>query len=312
MPNTLAVTGTWSPPSRSQEMKAAMPACATSPTHERSSADSARYQSWLDSIRRMAALERSPALRSTRRMVTSETGTRRDGIPALYLYAAHNGPRRPRSERVSPRLTAGRGLRSWPMTRARLAHARLGCAAAACVAVVVGLAGCSDDGGAPEGRADSSAAPAPRVTALVERPVVIGHRGASGYRPEHTLASYELAARMGADFIEPDLVSTKDHVLVTRHENEISGTTDVADHPEFAARRTTKTIDGEAVTGWFTEDFTLGELRTLRAKERLPQVRPENPAYDGRFASPHLRRGAARCASGSPRSWAARSGSSPS
>ncbi len=172
------------------------------------------------------------------------------------------------------------------MTRARLAPARLGCAAAACVAVVVGLAGCSDDGGFPEGRADSSASPAPRVTALVEQPVVIGHRGASGYRPEHTLASYELAARMGADFIEPDLVSTKDHVLVTRHENEISGTTDVADHPEFAGRRTTKTIDGEAVSGWFTEDFTLRELRTLRAKERLPQVRPENRAYDGRFAIP--------------------------
>ena len=102
------------------------------------------------------------------------------------------------------------------------------------------------------------------------QPLVIGHRGASGYRPEHTLAAYELATRMGADFIEPDLVSTKDDVLIARHENEISGTTDVADHPEFAARKTTKTIDGVVVTGWFTEDFTLAEIKTLRAIERLP------------------------------------------
>ena len=118
------------------------------------------------------------------------------------------------------------------------------------------------------------------------KPLVIGHRGASGYRPEHTLASYKLAIRMGADYIEPDLVSTKDGVLVSRHENEISGTTDVAAHPEFAARRTTKTIDGKPITGWFTEDFTLAELRTLRAKERLPQVRPNNTQYDGRFLVP--------------------------
>jgi glycerophosphoryl diester phosphodiesterase len=117
-------------------------------------------------------------------------------------------------------------------------------------------------------------------------PVVIGHRGAAGYRPEHTLSSYELAARMGADFIEPDLVSTKDHVLVARHENEIGGTTDVAGHPEFAGRRATKVIDGIAVTGWFTEDFTLAELKTLRAKERLPAVRQENTMYDGRFEIP--------------------------
>lgn len=119
-------------------------------------------------------------------------------------------------------------------------------------------------------------------------PIVIGHRGASGYRPEHTLASYRLAIRLGADYIEPDLVSTRDGVLVARHENEIGGTTDVADHPEFADRRTTKTIDGQAVTGWFTEDFTLDELRTLRAKERLPQVRPGNTRYDGRFHVPTL------------------------
>jgi len=115
---------------------------------------------------------------------------------------------------------------------------------------------------------------------------VFGHRGASGYRPEHTLASYELAIRLGADYIEPDLVSTKDGVLVARHENEISGTTDVADHPEFAQRKTTKTIDGVPISGWFTEDFTLRELRTLRAKERLPGVRPGNTRYDGRFQVP--------------------------
>jgi glycerophosphoryl diester phosphodiesterase len=123
------------------------------------------------------------------------------------------------------------------------------------------------------------------VTSTSE-PIVIGHRGASGYRPEHTLASYRLAIAQGADFVEPDLVSTKDHVLVARHENEISGTTDVAAHPEFADRRTTKVIDGVGVTGWFTEDFTLAELKTLRAKERLPQVRPANTAYDGRFEVP--------------------------
>jgi glycerophosphoryl diester phosphodiesterase len=115
---------------------------------------------------------------------------------------------------------------------------------------------------------------------------VFGHRGAAGYRPEHTLASYELAIRLGADYIEPDLVSTKDGILVARHENEIGGTTDVADHPEFADRKTTKQIDGVAVSGWFTEDFTLRELKTLRAKERLPSVRPANTRYDGRFEIP--------------------------
>jgi glycerophosphoryl diester phosphodiesterase len=117
-------------------------------------------------------------------------------------------------------------------------------------------------------------------------PLVFGHRGASGYRPEHTLASYELAARMGADYIEPDLVSTKDGVLVARHEPEIGGTTDVADHPEFADRRTTKTVDGAQLTGWFTEDFTLAELKTLRAKERIPDLRQRNTIYDGRYEVP--------------------------
>jgi glycerophosphoryl diester phosphodiesterase len=118
------------------------------------------------------------------------------------------------------------------------------------------------------------------------KPLIIGHRGAAGYRPEHTLASYELAARLGADYVEPDLVSTKDGVLVARHENDISGTTDVASHPEFAQRKTTKTIDGSAVTGWFTEDFTLAELKTLRAKERIPAVRQRNTIYDGRYQIP--------------------------
>jgi glycerophosphoryl diester phosphodiesterase len=156
-------------------------------------------------------------------------------------------------------------------------------------AVALTLAGCSATGATAPGTT-SSATTSPRATgtphSLVERPLVIGHRGAAGYRPEHTLASYELGARMGADYIEPDLVSTKDHVLVARHENEISGTTDVAEHPEFADRKTTKTIDGKHVTGWFTEDFTLAELKTLRAKERLPDVRPANRGYDGRWQVP--------------------------
>jgi glycerophosphoryl diester phosphodiesterase len=117
-------------------------------------------------------------------------------------------------------------------------------------------------------------------------PIIIAHRGASGERPEHTLASYGRAIDQGADYIEPDLVLTRDGVLVARHENEISGTTDVADHLEFADRRTTKTIDGESFTGWFTEDFTLAELRTLRARERLPQLRSSNVAYDGLYPIP--------------------------
>jgi glycerophosphoryl diester phosphodiesterase len=117
-------------------------------------------------------------------------------------------------------------------------------------------------------------------------PLVIGHRGASGYRPEHTLGSYELAIEMGADYIEPDLVSTKDHVLVARHENEIGGTTDVAQHPEFASRRTTKVVDGVSITGWFTEDFTLAELKTLKARERLPDLRPNNTVFDGQYQIP--------------------------
>jgi glycerophosphoryl diester phosphodiesterase len=119
-----------------------------------------------------------------------------------------------------------------------------------------------------------------------ERPFVIAHRGASGYVPEHTLAGYFIAIQQGADYVEPDLVITKDGALVARPQNEIGGTTDVAEHAQFAARRTTRTVDGEAITGWFTEDFTLAELRTLRARERLPQLRPANARYDGAFAIP--------------------------
>ncbi|OYY90554.1 MAG: glycerophosphodiester phosphodiesterase [Sphingomonas sp. 28-66-16] len=119
-------------------------------------------------------------------------------------------------------------------------------------------------------------------------PIVIAHRGASGLRPEHTIAGYTLAIEQGADFIEPDLVLTKDDVFVARHENDITGTTDVAAHPEFADRKATKLIDGESHSGWFTEDFTLAELKTLRAKERLPQLRPDNARYDGQFEIPTL------------------------
>jgi glycerophosphoryl diester phosphodiesterase len=116
--------------------------------------------------------------------------------------------------------------------------------------------------------------------------VVIAHRGASGERPEHTLESYQRAIEQGADYIEPDLVMTRDGVLIARHENEIGGTTDVALHPEFADRRRTQVIDGETMTGWFTEDFTLAEIKTLRARERLPALRPANCAFDGRFSVP--------------------------
>ena len=120
------------------------------------------------------------------------------------------------------------------------------------------------------------------------RPLLIAHRGASGYRPEHTLAAYALGASMGADAIEPDLVPTRDGHLIARHENEISETTDVAAHPAFAERRTTKVIDGVERTGWFTEDFTLDEIRTLRAVERLPHLRPGSAAYNGQFGIPTL------------------------
>jgi len=120
----------------------------------------------------------------------------------------------------------------------------------------------------------------------VSTPIVIAHRGASAHRPEHTLAAYELAIELGADFIEPDVVATRDGHLVARHENEISGTTDVAERPEFADRRTVKEVDGVRKEGWFTEDLTLEELRTLRARERLPELR--GTGFDGRFAIPTL------------------------
>ena len=113
---------------------------------------------------------------------------------------------------------------------------------------------------------------------------VIAHRGASGERPEHTASAYRLAVEQGADFIEPDLVMTRDGHFVVRHENEIGGTTDVAERPEFAARKTTKAIDGVETTGWFTEDFTLAELKALRARERLPLLRPGNTAFNDRDA----------------------------
>jgi glycerophosphoryl diester phosphodiesterase len=113
-----------------------------------------------------------------------------------------------------------------------------------------------------------------------EKPLVIAHRGASAQLPEHTLAAYARAIDDGADYIEPDLVATREGVLVARHENEIGGTTDVAMHPEFATRKRSQVIDGETFEGWFTEDFTLAELKTLRARERLPELR--DTSHDGR------------------------------
>jgi len=122
-----------------------------------------------------------------------------------------------------------------------------------------------------------------RPSTRFAQPVVIGHRGAPAYRPEHTAASYQLAIDLGAELIEPDVVVSRDGVLVVRHESELSLTTDVAVHSEFAGRRTTKEVDGAESTGWFAEDFTLAELRTLRAVERMPELRPMNTAYDGHF-----------------------------
>ncbi|MFS0712812.1 glycerophosphodiester phosphodiesterase family protein [Microbacterium sp. 2P01SA-2] len=119
------------------------------------------------------------------------------------------------------------------------------------------------------------------------RPLVIGHRGAPGYLPEHTRSSYLLALENGVDAVEPDVVFSRDGVAVIRHENEIGSTTDVADHAEFASRRTTKTVDGAAVAGWFAEDFTWDELSRLRCRERLPQLRPDSARRDG--AEPMLR-----------------------
>ncbi len=157
-------------------------------------------------------------------------------------------------------------------------RALLGAAALGAGAAVVGLPGTA---AASEGRGRGGGAlrDLPEVT-------VIGHRGTSGYRPEHTFGSYRLALDMGVHIIEQDLVPTKDGHLVCRHENDITQTTDVAQHPEFAARKTTKTVDGAKLTGWFTEDFTLAELKTLRAVERIPATRQHNTLYNGRWEVP--------------------------
>lgn len=149
-------------------------------------------------------------------------------------------------------------------------------------------------GGAVLGLPGSAAAAATRASGRRGRglkglpvPTIIGHRGTAGYRPEHTFGSYDLALDLGADVVEAgDLVPTKDGHLVCRHEPEIGGTTDVSAHPEFADRKTTKVLDGVPTTGWFTEDFTLAELKTLRAVERIPANRPHNTLYDGRWEIP--------------------------
>ena len=120
------------------------------------------------------------------------------------------------------------------------------------------------------------------------QPIVIAHRGASGYLPEHTLAAYSIAILHGADFIEPDVVMTKDGQLIVRHDNVLNLTTDIAGHPAFASRKRTKTVDGEEMTGWFSEDFTLAEIKSLRAIERIPQVRPQNSKFNGQFEIPTL------------------------
>ncbi|NLU75138.1 glycerophosphodiester phosphodiesterase [Streptomyces sp. HNM0575] len=155
-------------------------------------------------------------------------------------------------------------------------------------AAVLGAAGAATvgTGGSALAEDKSGARGKDRHGGKLPVPAVIAHRGASGYRPEHTFGSYELAFAMGADVIEQDVVPTKDGHLVCRHENDITATTNVADHPEFAGRKTTKKVDGQDLTGWFTEDFTLAELRTLRAKERIPQNRQRNTLYDGRWEIP--------------------------
>ncbi|MFJ9417483.1 glycerophosphodiester phosphodiesterase [Streptomyces sp. NPDC101227] len=149
-------------------------------------------------------------------------------------------------------------------------------------------AGAAVFGGAGQASAREAAGAGASGGAARELPVplIVGHRGASGYRPEHTFGSYQLALDMGADVIEQDLVPTKDGHLVCRHENDITATTDVSAHPEFADRKTTKTVDGVKLTGWFTEDFTLAELKTLRAKERIPGTRQHNTLYDGQWEVP--------------------------
>ncbi|WP_399093669.1 glycerophosphodiester phosphodiesterase [Streptomyces sp. BBFR2] len=167
--------------------------------------------------------------------------------------------------------------------RRRILGAAAALGASAAVLGAAGPAGAADRAGA-----EGATAAAGRRGHGGELPVplIVGHRGASGYRPEHTLGSYQLALDMGADVIEQDLVPTKDGHLVCRHENDITATTDVSAHPEFADRKTTKTVDGVKLTGWFTEDFTLAELKTLRAKERIPKTRQHNTLYDGVWEVP--------------------------
>ncbi|GGO82632.1 glycerophosphodiester phosphodiesterase [Wenjunlia tyrosinilytica] len=165
----------------------------------------------------------------------------------------------------------------------------LGAGAVGAGSAVLGLSGtarAASGGASGEDASEGDASQRDHGRNRLPVPAVIGHRGASGYRPEHTFGSYELAAELGADVVEQDLVPTKDGHLVCRHENDITGTTDVSEHREFADRRTTKTVDGVSITGWFTEDFTLAELKTLRAKERIPAVRQRNTLYDGRWAVP--------------------------
>ncbi|MGW5326036.1 glycerophosphodiester phosphodiesterase [Streptomyces sp. NPDC004014] len=160
-------------------------------------------------------------------------------------------------------------------------RAVLGAAVLGAGGAVLGLPGAARAAGA------GTAARGGRGLKGLPVPTIIGHRGTSGYRPEHTLGSYELALDLGADIVEAgDLVPTRDGHLVCRHEPEIGGTTDVASRPEFAGRKTTKVLDGVSTTGWFTEDFTLAELKTLRAVERIPANRPHNTLYDGRWEIP--------------------------
>ncbi|WP_330341111.1 glycerophosphodiester phosphodiesterase [Streptomyces sp. NBC_00557] len=160
-------------------------------------------------------------------------------------------------------------------------RAILGAAVLGAGGAVLGLPGAAEAAGARTARQGG------RGLKSLPVPTIIGHRGASGYRPEHTFGSYDLALDLGADVVEAgDLVPTKDGHLVCRHEPEIGGTTDVAAHPEFAGRKTTKVVDGVPTTGWFTEDFTLAELKTLRAVERIPANRPHNTLYNGRWEIP--------------------------
>ncbi|WP_454710059.1 glycerophosphodiester phosphodiesterase [Cupriavidus nantongensis] len=183
-----------------------------------------------------------------------------------------------------------------PRPRASLAHVVAACRrwllpAAAAAACAVLAAGCATAPRAKRAAPPAAPAPAPAASAAAAaapqpKPLVIAHRGASALRPEHTLAAYAKAIEDGADAIEPDLVITRDGVLVARHENDITGTTNVAELPQFAERKRTKVIDGERLTGWFTEDFTLAELKTLRARERIPRLRPANARLNDQFEVP--------------------------